>query len=814
MKRLWMGSWGIVLLTLLLAPDAKGSGYDSDSPWPSMRHDYLNTGRADNIHPSQIPDLDSVEMWSFNTDRPIFSTPVVGADGTVFIGSADCYFYAINPDGTLKWKFRTDRLIDSAACLSDNGRVYVPSGDSYIYALDQQTGSEHWRFKAFDPREDRVEVINWWEGNVSLTPEGDILAGNDDFHVYQISQEGSLKYLHDAQGMNQIIIPTDPQGRHFFSSLDRKCYAVDDQGNHLWTTGFWGIFISSPSIGPNGAVYVGCFDGNVYSLDPDTGKINWTFKTGDHVYSSVAIAKDDTLYVGSTDGSMYALIDQGDDVKVKWAYDTLAPIRSSPVIDGDGNIYFGNENGELFVLNPDGTRRWSVNLTESDMNDINASLALGEKAVYVAMQDGRVIQVPYEYGLNHDDKRCNADPGEDMPSDGAFIYWMTPGGEPITKNDVIADVLPASVITLRLVVRKDGDTLMAGMDQNALKVVVNPWFPHHVTVSMDHRFINIIPHEPLEREKTYTVKVSGSYRKPWAKLLGNIWLIGGRNLGDFESEARFTVAQEDGMPFTEGDPILATHLSYYQPWIFPSVAQIGMDDMNFIIVPVEKLDPGVWTAWGVVAAPGADGNYYPEPGNRVTLPFKIEYQGDVIKIAGQNLEFDHAGDRLGLKYFFISGQLEQPDHKSLMSKNILYTEGKYFSMAGSFYNVPVFGTPLSGTLRINKIELPDGPPAGFEVVKLSQSGNKITVAYKNESGLTTDDNNLSIMLINNKTREPIQADYAKITSHITDEAGRIVKTEVKLPFKYKGDDLFAVVFLNAVELARLSVVAENLPGTG
>ena len=43
--------------------------------------------------------------WSFKTQRGIFSTPVIGADGTAYVGSADTSFYAIDRDGNERWRF-------------------------------------------------------------------------------------------------------------------------------------------------------------------------------------------------------------------------------------------------------------------------------------------------------------------------------------------------------------------------------------------------------------------------------------------------------------------------------------------------------------------------------------------------------------------------------------------------------------------------------------------------------------------------------------------------------------------------------------
>ena len=43
---------------------------------------------------------DGTQKWVFPTGGIVTSSPALGADGTVYVGSHDNNFYAINPDGT------------------------------------------------------------------------------------------------------------------------------------------------------------------------------------------------------------------------------------------------------------------------------------------------------------------------------------------------------------------------------------------------------------------------------------------------------------------------------------------------------------------------------------------------------------------------------------------------------------------------------------------------------------------------------------------------------------------------------------------
>ncbi len=72
-----------------------------------------------------------------------------------------------------------------------------------------------------------------------------------------------------------------------------------------WTYTFGAeVRASSPAIDANGVIYVGCYDNNVYAINPN-GTLNRIFATGDLVRSSPVLAGG-SLYLGSDDHSLYA----------------------------------------------------------------------------------------------------------------------------------------------------------------------------------------------------------------------------------------------------------------------------------------------------------------------------------------------------------------------------------------------------------------------------------------------------------------------------------------------------------------------------
>ena len=69
------------------------------------------------------------------------SSPAIGSDGTVYVGSFDNNLYAVNPDGTEKWNYTTGGTVRSPAIGSD-GTVYVGSFDNNLYAIGGENDTD------------------------------------------------------------------------------------------------------------------------------------------------------------------------------------------------------------------------------------------------------------------------------------------------------------------------------------------------------------------------------------------------------------------------------------------------------------------------------------------------------------------------------------------------------------------------------------------------------------------------------------------------------------------------------------------------
>jgi len=66
----------------------------------------------------------------------VSSSPAIGSDGTVYVGSYDKKVYALNgKTGVKLWEFETGDRVSYSPAIGSDGTVYVGSNDNKIYAL-------------------------------------------------------------------------------------------------------------------------------------------------------------------------------------------------------------------------------------------------------------------------------------------------------------------------------------------------------------------------------------------------------------------------------------------------------------------------------------------------------------------------------------------------------------------------------------------------------------------------------------------------------------------------------------------------------
>lgn len=272
------------------------------------------------------------------------SSPAV-SNGIVYVGSGDHNVYALDAKtGALHWKFTTGSVVHASPAI-DNGIVYIGSWDRYFYALNASTGALLWKFITGDDRDIHNQI--GIAGSAAIA-NGIVYFGCRDSHFYALdARSGALRWKRDHHGSWVIASPAIVNGTVYYTTSDeRKFYAVDAaNGNVRFVIGYGAFAYSSPSIAQNVAYY-GVFDGRLYGVNIESGKVVAQFSTDasarelpHHLDASgnldiAAYYTDPTL-----DGTMVALN----------AMYGLGSIAGSPAI-ADGILFIGSTEGILYAI--------------------------------------------------------------------------------------------------------------------------------------------------------------------------------------------------------------------------------------------------------------------------------------------------------------------------------------------------------------------------------------------------------------------------------------------------------------------------------
>ena len=255
----------------------------AEEQWGCFMHDERHSGMAFSVGPS-TPQL----KWTYDTGFAISNSPVIDADGNIYIGSAD--FHSLSPDGSERFRFTDCGAIASTAAVS------VGCDDRRLYSFTPY-GAVNWSYIGYD----------WISGSPAIGPNEKIIIPEwGDDRVTCLYPNGELAWTYRTFNDVRSSPAIYADGSVYFGSYDGCLYRISSQGRTNWSydTG-WQIY-SSCALDMDGNCYFGAFDGKIYSLN-SAGELRWTFETDNFIVSSCALDRDGTLYVGSMDGNLYAI---------------------------------------------------------------------------------------------------------------------------------------------------------------------------------------------------------------------------------------------------------------------------------------------------------------------------------------------------------------------------------------------------------------------------------------------------------------------------------------------------------------------------
>ena len=330
--------------------------------------------------------------WNASTNGVVYSSPAIGTDGSVYIGSNDNKLHAFNSDGTIKWTFTAGNWVDSSPAIATDGTIYVGSWDNKLYALNPEDGSKIWEY----------ETNSYVIASPAIGADGKIYVGSKDSIFYALESNGSVAWEYFAGQPISSSAALGQDGTIYFGDDNGSLHAVSPDGSSKWVYQVDKVadsnssILSSPALDLSGNIYFGSGNGYCYSIadQESNASLNWSYLTGDRVDASPVLGMNDEIFFASRDGYFRSLSTISG--VLNWEEFVGDVFYSSPVVDLNGRVYVigytgGGEN-HLSVFEANGTKAWDTNASDSPFGIngiVDSSLMLSDEGkLYYGCYDG------------------------------------------------------------------------------------------------------------------------------------------------------------------------------------------------------------------------------------------------------------------------------------------------------------------------------------------------------------------------------------------------------------------------------------------
>lgn len=311
------GGDGTMLIGGLSAPVSSWSStriiayVPESAPLTTLNVQVVNAAGASNTMPLtvtlRVPASGRVN-WRFRMDGPYSMVrPAIATDNTIYTIDAFNHLYALTPDGALKWLVAGAG--DKGVAVGLDGTIYVAS-ESFIKAFHPD-GSAKWTFVQ-NPR--ALICLG-----VAVGPDGNIYSvATEGLGVFSLTPAGELRwavpegYVRPPVEYGEIVFGPNGSDQQLYFGANTHTRALRLDGTPVFTL----AGNSQPAIGPDGSVHVPL---GAYSPG---GSLVWSFLS-------------------------------------PYPYNTFSPAD----VGADGTHYLTQNLIRLFALNPGGSVRWQVTLT-------------------------------------------------------------------------------------------------------------------------------------------------------------------------------------------------------------------------------------------------------------------------------------------------------------------------------------------------------------------------------------------------------------------------------------------------------------------
>ncbi len=285
---------------------------------------------------------DGTKRWTVALGERVYSTPLVGDDGMLYVGSDAKRLVALNAKGDVLWRLEVDGEVDTGAAFGKDGTIVVAAGRELLSV--RRGGDVAWRFAARDKIFTSPAIAN----------DGLVVVGSQDDRVYAVGPGGALAW--------SVDLGADVDG--------------------------------AAVIGDDGSIHVGTDKGEIVRLDA-RGNVQWRTQVGGFVRGVLSMARNGDVLAG-TYGPVPRVVRVGSDGSIKGAFAIKGTgakefgIHGGPLEDDEGTLFFGTQDDAVNAIAPDGSIRWRF----TTRADVDAPLSmLGDGSLVVASEDGTITML-------------------------------------------------------------------------------------------------------------------------------------------------------------------------------------------------------------------------------------------------------------------------------------------------------------------------------------------------------------------------------------------------------------------------------------
>ena len=288
------------------------------------------------------------------------------------------------------WRFATEGKVFSTPAVWKN-RVVIGSTDGSIYCLSLRNGRLRWRYRC--------------EKSVLATPvihRGIAYVGSSD-HVFRALKvrSGRLVWAHDGIAGFVECRPYVDDEQVVFGDWANTLYSLDPKTGVLqWTWKTKGSRMFSPAavypVKAHGRIFLVTPERKTYSLDARTGEQLWVSTGG---RESIALSPDgETIFVKTMFDSVQAYATAEAEAVKRWEVRPGFGYEIGPTpcaCSADGQLLFvPTDKGNLFCLNAaDGSPVWKHKISVALIGSI---VPLPDNQLLVATMDGVVTLLRYD----------------------------------------------------------------------------------------------------------------------------------------------------------------------------------------------------------------------------------------------------------------------------------------------------------------------------------------------------------------------------------------------------------------------------------